>query len=39
MAAISLLDLDTEVKITQATKVMDEMNVPQIERSAWLEAF
>jgi hypothetical protein len=39
MAAISLLDLDTEVKIAQATKVMDEMQIPQIERSAWLEAF
>ena len=39
MAAISLLELDTELKIVEATKIMDEMNVPKEERTAWLEAF
>ena len=39
MAAISMLDLDTELKIAAATKVMDEMKMPIEERSAWLEAF
>lgn len=39
MATISLLDLDTELKIAQATKVMDEMNISIQERAAWLEAF
>jgi hypothetical protein len=39
MAAISVLDLDTELKIAQATKVMDELLMPIQERAAWLDAF
>ena len=39
MAAISILDLDTELKIAAATKVMDELLMPIQERAAWLEAF
>lgn len=39
MAAISTSDLDTELKIVAATKVMDELLMPIQERAAWLEAF
>jgi hypothetical protein len=39
MVAISLLELDTELKIVQATKIMDEMNIPKEKQTAWLEAF
>lgn len=39
MAAISILEIDDSEKIVQAKKVMDEMNIPENERSAWLDAF
>ena len=39
MAAISILDLGTELKIAEATKIMDDMNMSLEERVAWLEAF
>jgi hypothetical protein len=39
MAEISRIDGDTELKIAEAHRVFDEMNVPGGERAVWLEAF
>jgi hypothetical protein len=39
LAAIFLLDISTDAKREQAIQVMNELNVPEIERSVWLDAF
>jgi hypothetical protein len=39
MAAIYALEIETEKKITLATDFFNEFAVPEVERSAWLEAF
>jgi hypothetical protein len=39
MVAISLKNVNESIKIAEATKIMDEMKMPQKERLAWLEAF
>ena len=39
MAAISLLEVETEEKIRQATAFFNEFAVPEAERTAWLDAF
>ena len=39
MAAIAALEIETEEKIKQASAVMEELHVPDVERTAWLEAF
>lgn len=39
LAAISLLDISADEKRDEAVKVMDELGIPDIERSVWLDAF
>lgn len=39
LAAISLLDISADEKKDQAVRVMDELRIPDIERSVWLDAF
>lgn len=39
MSAIAGLDVSTEEKIRQATEFFNEFAVPEVERTAWLEAF
>ena len=39
LAYISTLDITTEEKISKATIVMDDLQLPQEERQVWLEAF
>ena len=39
MSAIAQLDVPTEMKHTHANAVFDELSVPAVERTAWLEAF
>lgn len=39
MSAIAALDVPTEMKITHATAVFDELGIPSEQRVAWLEAF
>jgi len=39
MALLANSDLDMKSKIHQATKLMDELQMPQEERQVWLEAF
>lgn len=39
MAAIAMLEIDESEKIDQAKKIMEKMDIPEIERSAWLDAF
>ena len=39
MAAIYAMEIDTDKKVTLATDFFNEFAVPEVERSAWLEAF
>jgi len=39
MVAISIKDVDDWVKIAEANKIMDDMKMPEEQRTAWLEAF
>jgi len=39
MAAISMMEIETEEKIRQATAFFNEFAVPEPDRTAWLEAF
>jgi hypothetical protein len=39
LAAIFLLDVSVDEKKQQAIQVMNELNVPEIERCVWLDAF
>ena len=39
LAAIFLLEISTDAKREQAIQVMNELNVPEIERDVWLDAF
>jgi hypothetical protein len=39
MAAIYAMDIDTTEKVKQATAYFDELGVPAVERTAWIEAF
>lgn len=39
MAAINALEIETAEKIRQATAFFNEFDVPETERSAWLDAF
>ena len=39
MSAIAAKDIETEAKIDEAIAVLDELNVPDSERAAWLDAF
>ena len=39
MAAISRMDIDSQAKITEATRVMDAIHMDESERQPWLEAF
>lgn len=39
MAAIANLNIPTEMKQVHANAIFDEYNIPQTQRTAWLEAF
>ena len=39
MSAIAAKDIETDAKIVEATAVLNELNVPEDERAAWLDAF
>ena len=39
MAKVSLLEISEEQKKAEATKIMDQMNVPLEHRQVWLDAF
>jgi len=39
MASIAAADISTDEKIQQAVAFFNEHNVPESERSAWLDAF
>lgn len=39
MSAIAATDVPTEEKVRQATAFFNELNVPEADRTAWLDAF
>lgn len=39
MAAIARGEAETEEKVAEAKKIMDEFQIPEVERDAWLGAF
>jgi hypothetical protein len=39
MAALSVLDIETEEKVMRAKAIFDELGTPEDQRGAWIEAF